>query len=162
MHLAFAYPSRHDLPAYREYTAAVQRVATEIEEEFGTDEWSPLVLAVDDDYARSLAAYRIADVLLVNPVRDGMNLVAKEGPILADRGARWCSRPRPAPPTSSAEDAFVVNPYDVSATADAMHEALLLDPAERRARSDRLAAVASALPPRRWLAEQVAALDRPS
>jgi trehalose 6-phosphate synthase len=74
VHLAFAYPSRHDLPEYREYTASVQRMAREIVDEFGTEDWVPLVLQVNDDYPRSLAAYRLADVLLVNPVRDGMNL----------------------------------------------------------------------------------------
>ncbi len=79
-HLASAYPSRHDLPEYREYTAQVQRLAAEIEDEFGTDDWRPIVLDVTDDYARSLALYRVGDVLLVNPVRDGMNLVAKEVP----------------------------------------------------------------------------------
>ena len=84
-HLAFAYPSRHDLPEYREYTASVQRMAREIVDEFGTEDWNPLVLQVNDDYARSLAAFRLADVLLVNPVRDGMNLVAKEGPLLSER-----------------------------------------------------------------------------
>ena len=56
-HLAFAYPSRHDLPEYREYTARVQRMAGEIEDEFGTDAWNPLILQVNDDYPRSLAAY---------------------------------------------------------------------------------------------------------
>ena len=55
-HLASAYPSRHDLPEYREYTAQVQRMAVEIENEFGTDDWRPIVLDVTDDYARSLAA----------------------------------------------------------------------------------------------------------
>jgi len=63
-HLAFAYPSRHDLPEYREYTASVQRMAREIVDEFGTEDWNPLVLQVNDDYARSLAAYQLADVLL--------------------------------------------------------------------------------------------------
>jgi trehalose 6-phosphate synthase len=81
-HLASAYPSRHDLPEYREYTAAVQRLATDIEDEFGTDDWRPIVLDVTDDYARSLALYRVGDVLLVNPVPDGMKLVAKEMPLV--------------------------------------------------------------------------------
>jgi trehalose 6-phosphate synthase len=117
-HLAFAYPSRHDLPEYREYTASVQRVASEISAEFGTEGWDPLILQVDDDYARSLAAYRLADVLLVNPIRDGMNLVAKEGPILSERGcALVLSREAGAAAELSA--ALMVNPYDVSQTAAA-------------------------------------------
>ena len=86
VHIVFAYPSRHDLPDYRAYTAEVQRVAREIDDEFATADWSPIVLEVNDDYARSLASLQIADVLIVNPLRDGMNLVAKEGPVLSERG----------------------------------------------------------------------------
>src|SRR5271166_1550689 len=73
--LALAYPSRHDLPEYREYAASVQRLAREIDDEFGSPEWTPILLHANDDYPRSLAGYRLADVLLVNPIRDGMNLV---------------------------------------------------------------------------------------
>ncbi|MFB9963981.1 alpha,alpha-trehalose-phosphate synthase (UDP-forming) [Sinosporangium siamense] len=158
VHLAFAYPSRHDLPEYREYTAAVQRYAKEIEDEFGTDDWDPLVLNVDDDYARSLAAYRIADVLLVNPIRDGMNLVAKEGPILSPRAALVLSREAGAA-AELGGDALLVNPYDVSGTADALHAALVMPEAERMARAVRLSAAATALPPRKWFADQLTALS---
>ena len=88
VHVAFAYPSRQDLAVYRDYTAEVQRVADEINAEYGTDGWTPVVLHVKDDFARSLAAYRLADVALVNPIRDGMNLVAKEVPVVSDDGLR--------------------------------------------------------------------------
>jgi trehalose 6-phosphate synthase len=160
MHLAFAYPSRHDLPEYREYTASVQRLALEICDEFGTDDWQPLILQVNDDYARSLAAYRLADVLLVNPIRDGMNLVAKEGPILSDRGcALVLSREAGAAAELSA-DALMINPYDVTGTAEALHEALMMTDSERRRRRASLARAAAALPPARWFADQLAALDR--
>lgn len=91
VHVAFAYPSRQDLAVYRDYTAEVQRVATEINSQYGTPGWTPVVLHVKDDFARSLAAYRLADVALVNPIRDGMNLVAKEVPVVSDEGACWCS-----------------------------------------------------------------------
>ncbi|WP_242425128.1 trehalose-6-phosphate synthase, partial [Frankia sp. EI5c] len=83
MHLVCAYPSRHDLPEYREYTAAVQRLAAEIEAEFGTARWLPVHLEISDDFPRSLAAMSLADVLVVNPIRDGMNLVAKEGMVVS-------------------------------------------------------------------------------
>jgi trehalose 6-phosphate synthase len=160
VHLAYAYPSRHDLPEYREYTAAVQRIAAEIEDEFTTDDWSPLDLAVNDDYARSLAAYRIADVLIVNPIRDGMNLVAKEGPVLSERGVGLVLSREAGAATDLGDDALVVNPFDVSATAEALHAALSMPPEERAARSARLAAAATALPPQQWFAEQLAALRR--
>ena len=158
-HLASAYPSRHDLPEYREYTATVQRMAAEIEDEFGTPDWRPVVLDVTDDYARSLALYRAGDVLLVNPVRDGMNLVAKEVPILSEDGCVVVLSTEAGAADEFGEDAVLVNPFDVSGTADALHRALSMPAEERRERTRRLAAAATALPPARWLADQVDALD---
>ncbi|MEV1249984.1 trehalose-6-phosphate synthase [Nonomuraea sp. NPDC050022] len=157
VHLAFAYPSRHDLPEYREYTASVQRCAQEIEDEFGTEDWDPLILNVNDDYPRSLAAYRLADVLLVNPIRDGMNLVAKEGPILSPRAALVLSREAGAA-AELGPHALLVNPYDVSGTAVALHDALVMPEEERMNRRDRLEAAATALPPQKWFAAQLDAL----
>ncbi len=159
VHVAFAYPSRHDLPEYREYTAAVQRLATEIDEEFGSPSWRPLLLHVNDDYPRSLAAYRLADVLLVNPVRDGMNLVAKEGPVLAERGCALVLSTEAGAAAELGAEALLVNPFDVSATAEALHAALSMPEEERRARCARLAEAAAALPPQQWFTDQVAALD---
>jgi trehalose 6-phosphate synthase len=156
--LAFAYPSRHDLPEYREYTASVQRLARQISDEFGTDAWDPLILQVNDDYARSLAAYRLADVLLVNPIRDGMNLVAKEGPILSDRGCALVLSREAGAAAELAADALMVNPFDVTGTAAALHEALLMTDSERKRRCESLARAAAALPPARWFADQIAAL----
>jgi trehalose 6-phosphate synthase len=157
VHHAFAYPARHDLPEYREYTAAVQRCAKEIEDAYATEDWDPLILNVNDDYARSLAAYRMADVLLVNPIRDGMNLVAKEGPILSPRCALVLSREAGAA-AELGPDALLVNPYDVSGTAAALHEALVMPEDERVERCARLRTAATALPPQRWFADQLAAL----
>jgi len=161
IHLAFAYPSRHDLPEYREYTARVQRLAGEISEEFGTADWDPLILSVDDDYARSLAAFRLADVLLVNPIRDGMNLVAKEGPILSDRGCALVLSWQAGAAAELCADALMINPYDVSGTARALHEALTMAEPERKRRAASLARQSAALPPGQWFAEQLAALERP-
>lgn len=159
VHLAFAYPSRHDLPEYREYTAAVERVAREIEDEFGTEDWDPLVLQVNDDYPRSLAAYRLADVLVVNPVRDGMNLVAKEGPVLSETGCALVLSREAGAAAELGDDAILVNPYDVSGTARAIQHALEMPAGERAARSGALVGTATALPPQRWFADQLAALD---
>jgi trehalose 6-phosphate synthase len=157
--VASAYPSRHDLPEYREYTARVQRVAAEISEEFGTEHWDPLILQVDDDYARSLAAYRLADVLLVNPIRDGMNLVAKEGPILSDAGCALVLSRETGAAAELAQDALMINPFDVSATAEALHKALEMADSERKRRAASLAKAASALPPTEWFTQQLDALD---
>ena len=158
VHVALAYPSRHDLPAYREYTAAVQRVAREIVDEFATPGWQPVVLEVKDDYARSLAAYAVADVLLVNPLRDGMNLVAKEGPVLSERGLGLVLSREAGAADELGDDADLVNPFDVSGTAEALDRALRTPPEQRASASARLAAAATALPPTAWLEAQRAAL----
>jgi len=160
MHVAFAYPSRHDLPEYREYTAAVQRMAFQIQDEFASPGWDPLLLEVNDDYARSLAACRLADVMLVNPIRDGMNLVAKEGPILSDRGCALVLSTEAGAADELGPHALMVNPFDISQTARALHEALAMSAGERERRSTALAAAGAAVPPSRWFRDQLDALDR--
>ena len=160
VHVAFAYPSRHDLPEYREYTAAVQRMALQIQDEFGSGGWDPLLLEVNDDYPRSLAACRLADVMLVNPIRDGMNLVAKEGPILSDRGCALVLSTEAGAADELGPHALMVNPFDIGQTARALHEALAMSAAERELRSAALAAAAAAMPPSRWFSDQLDALDR--
>ncbi|MGW2021478.1 alpha,alpha-trehalose-phosphate synthase (UDP-forming) [Streptomyces decoyicus] len=158
VHVAFAYPSRQDLAVYREYTAEVGRVAEAINSDYGTADWQPVVLHVKDDFARSLAAYRLADVALVNPIRDGMNLVAKEIPVVSDQGCALVLSREAGAHEELGQDALTVNPYDVSGTAQALHEALTMDAAERSERTARLAATATALPPAQWFLKQLRAL----
>jgi trehalose 6-phosphate synthase len=158
VHVAFAYPSRQDLAVYRDYTAEVQRLADEINAEYGTPGWKPVVLHVKDDFARSLAAYRLADVALVNPIRDGMNLVAKEVPVVSDAGCALVLSREAGAHEELGEDAITVNPYDVTGTATALHEALSMRPEECAERTKRLAAAATALPPARWFLDQLDAL----
>ncbi|MEV0302418.1 alpha,alpha-trehalose-phosphate synthase (UDP-forming) [Streptomyces prasinus] len=158
VHVAFAYPSRQDLAVYRDYTAEVQRVAEEINERYGTPDWRPVVLHVKDDFARSLAAYRLADVALVNPIRDGMNLVAKEIPLLSERGCALVLSREAGAYEELGEDAIAVNPYDVVDTARALHEGLAMSQEERAGRAERLAGAATALPPQQWFLDQLNAL----
>jgi trehalose 6-phosphate synthase len=159
VHLAFTYPSRSGLPEYRAYTSRVRQLALQITEEFGTADWDPLILEMKDDYPRSLAAYALADVLLVNPVRDGMNLVAQEGVVVSEHGCALVLSREAGAAATLAADALLVNPYDLTETAEALHRALTMPDAERRRRGAALAATAAADPPARWLGDQLAALD---
>jgi trehalose 6-phosphate synthase len=159
VHLAFAYPSRSDLAEYRAYTERVRQLARQITAEFGTADWNPLILEVKDDYPRSLAACALADVLLVNPIRDGMNLVAQEGPVLSERGCALVLSREAGAAATLAADALLVNPYDISETAEALHQALVMPDAERQRRSAALAATAAADPPARWLGDQLTSLS---
>lgn len=158
VHLASAYPSRQDLTVYREYTRAVADLADQVNAEFGTPGWQPVLVSVEDDFARSLAAYRLADVALVNPVRDGMNLVAKEIPVVSEAGCVLVLSTGAGAYEELGADALTVNPYDVTATAEALHAALSMPDAERADRTKRLAASATALPPAQWLTAQLDAL----
>ncbi|MER6413621.1 alpha,alpha-trehalose-phosphate synthase (UDP-forming) [Streptomyces humidus] len=161
VHVAFAYPSRQDLAVYRDYMADVQRLTQEINSAYGTPGWTPVLLNLKDDFARSLAAYRLADVALVNPIRDGMNLVAKEVPVVSDEGCALVLSREAGAYGELRDDAIVVNPYDVLETARALHEGLTMDPRERAERTGRLSAAATALPPARWFLDQLNALREP-
>jgi trehalose 6-phosphate synthase len=158
VHVAFAYPSRSGLAEYREYTARVHELAEQINAEFRTPDWEPLILDVKDDYPRSLAACQLADVLLVNPIRDGMNLVAEEGPILSERGCALVLSREAGAAALIGDEALLVNPYDVTATADALDAGLAMPAQERQRRAAAIAAMVSDRAPRFWLNEQLTAL----
>jgi trehalose 6-phosphate synthase len=154
---AFVYPSRVDLAEYQSYRQEVEGLVGRINAAWGTAGWTPILLDTDDDFPRSVAALARYDVLLVNPVKDGLNLVAKEGPLLNQRdGVLVLSREAGA--WEELHDAAVgINPFDVSATADALHAALSMDATARRDHAAAVRAAAAASTPRRWLDEQLAA-----
>lgn len=157
-HLALAYPSRSGLAEYRRYTEQVGKLAEQINAEFGTADWTPVLLEVKDDYPRSLAACQVADVLLVNPIRDGMNLVAEEGPIVSARGCALVLSREAGAAAVLGEDAILVNPFDVPATAKALVQALEMPLTERARRTASLTTTANRYAPPQWLAAQLDAL----
>ena len=158
VHAVFDNPSREDLPAYREYTAAIERLASAIDDEFSTDDWSPVFVEIADDYPAALAVLLRSDVVLINSVRDGMNLVVLEALTISDRSpAVVLSRDTGAAEVLG-DDALLVNPFDISATADALEAALSMGEQERTERASRMRAAAVRLPPDEWFAAQVAAL----
>jgi trehalose 6-phosphate synthase len=159
VHVVYNNPSREDLPEYREYTASIERLASDIVDEFGTQDWMPVDLEIVDDYAGALAVMRRSDVLFVNSVRDGMNLVVLEGLVLSEREpAVVLSREAGAAETLG-DDAVQVNPFDVSATAEALHAALSMPAGERADRAARMAKAAVRMPPAQWFQAQLDALD---
>jgi trehalose 6-phosphate synthase len=163
VHVAQAYPSRQGLAEYLAYAADVEHTAERINHTWGTDDWTPIVLSVRDDWARSLAALTLSDVLLVNPVRDGLNLVAKEGPLLnAADGVLVLSRQAGAweELALGGGGALGVNPFDVAGTADALHAALSMDGPARAARAAALRGVVRARSAADWWADQLAAAQR--
>jgi len=155
--LALAYPSREGLAEYLAYRAEVEQTAAMVNERWGTDQWMPVILDIADDAERSFAALTRADVLLVNPVRDGLNLVAKEGPLVNEHDAVLVLSHEAGAADELGGPALVVNPFDVVATSDALHQALTMTARERAERAVELRRRSLARPPRQWLDDQVSA-----
>jgi trehalose 6-phosphate synthase len=158
VHVVYNNPSREDLPAYREYTARIERLAGDIDEEFSTEEWTPLVLDIADDYPAALAVLRRSDVVFVNSVRDGMNLVVQEGLLLSERDPAVVVSREAGVAEMLGEDALTVNPFDVRATAEALHAALSMPREERATRAERMRNAVVRLPPDEWFQAQLDAL----
>jgi trehalose 6-phosphate synthase len=136
--LAQLQPSRGDIPEYAAYMEAVGRTAEEINEEFGTDGWTPIQLFMMDNFPRSVAAYKNYDALLVNAVRDGMNLVAKEAAVINGKNGVLVLSEYAGAHEELGEHALTVNPFDLDEQADALHEALTMPEDERRKRAEGL------------------------
>ncbi|MDQ2754827.1 MAG: trehalose-6-phosphate synthase [Actinomycetota bacterium] len=147
---AFVYPSRQGLADYLAYGQEVVTMARLLNEKWGRDGWTPILLDSDDNYARSVAALRRADVFLVNPVRDGLNLVAGEGALVNERDATLILSTRAGSFDTLGDHALGINPFDVSATASALGAALDLPAAERAARAANLRATVLGRNPLDW------------
>jgi trehalose 6-phosphate synthase len=152
---ALLYPSREGLPEYLAYRQEVEGLVERLNARWATASWTPIMYDASDDFPRSIASLQRADVVLVNPVRDGLNLVAKEAVLVGDAAVVLSTE---AGVYEELGDAGVlgVNPFDVGATADAMHEALRMDRDERARRHEQLHAIVTARTPRDWLEEQLA------
>jgi len=156
---ALLAPSRQDIPEYAEYAAAVERAAREVNERFGRDGWRPVELDVADDFHRSVAGYKQFDVLLVNPVFDGLNLVTKEAFLVNEHDGALVLSENAGVHEELGNWALSVNPLDVSGQADALYEALTLDRAERRRRAGAIRDHVRAHDLHAWMESQLADLD---
>lgn len=158
--LALLSPSRMELDAYRAYAEECLAEAARINRELGEQDWSPIDIHVQDDYVGAVAAYGLYDVLMVNPVIDGMNLVAMEGPLLNRRhGVLVLSRNAGAFGRLG-RYAVPVNPFDIGEMADALATALDMPMDERQRRARGLSRLVLANPPERWVGGQLEDLER--
>jgi trehalose 6-phosphate synthase len=133
--LALLDPSRQDIPEYSEYTAAIQRAARTVNDRFQREGWVPLDLRIEDNFLQAVAGYKQFDVLLVNAIFDGMNLVAKEAPLVNRRDGVLILSENAGAHEELGEWVVTVNPFDVAGQAEAIHAALTMSARERRRRS---------------------------
>ena len=154
---AFVYPSREAVPEYQRYRDEVDAAARAVGDRWRTADWEPIIYDDSDDYPGSVAALARADALLVNPIRDGLNLVAKEGPLVNDRHGVLALSTEAGAWAELGGVALAVDPYDVAGTAAVLHRALTMSEDERRRHAADLRTLALARSPRAWLDENLAA-----
>jgi len=157
--LALLDPSRQDIPEYAEYLGAIQRAARALNDRFQQSGWLPVDLQVQDNFPQAVAAYKQYDALLVNAIFDGMNLVAKEAPLVNERDGVLILSENAGAHEELAAWALTINPFDVSGQAEAIHRALTMAPAERRARIEGIRRHVRAHDIGWWIDGQLADLD---
>jgi trehalose 6-phosphate synthase len=158
--LALLDPSRQEIPEYAEYLGAIQREARRVSDRFQQSGWRPIDLEIADDFAKSVAAYKQFDVLLVNAIFDGMNLVAKEAPLVNECDGVVVLSENAGAHAELGEWALTVNPFDVEGQAEAIENALAMDADERRGRLDAIRAHVREHDLNRWTDTLLGALDR--
>jgi trehalose 6-phosphate synthase len=154
--IAQLMPSRTDVPEYAEYLERIEALVAVVNHRHGTPDWMPIQLKLRDDLEEAVAAYKHYDVLLVNAMFDGMNLVAKEGPIVNERFGVSILSENTGAHEELGEYALSVNPFDLQELADSIHAALTMEPAERERRLRGLKDIVTARDPGDWIDEQLA------
>jgi trehalose 6-phosphate synthase len=152
---AMVYPSRAHMPEYLAYADEVAEAVDRVNDRWATRDWLPIVLDDRDDFARSVAGLQRYDVLLVNPLRDGLNLVAMEGPVLNRRDGIVCLSREAGAHDVLGRAVETIHPYDIEQGAVALDTALMMPMDERATRARRTRELASARTPTMWLADLV-------
>ncbi|NJL92382.1 MAG: trehalose-6-phosphate synthase [Anaerolineae bacterium] len=153
--LALLVPSRMEVDEYQTYFQEIMALAGMINAEFSQELWEPVRIIVGDNYVRAIAAMQLYDVLLVNPIADGMNLVAKEGVLVNQRNGMLVLSENAGAFYELGEHALTVSPYDVYGTAEALNTALTMPSAERETRAAPLREIVRAADVRHWFSAQV-------
>ncbi len=154
--IAQLMPSRSDVPEYAEYLEKIEALVAVVNHRHGTPDWMPIQLKLRDDLDEAMAAYKNYDVLLVNAMFDGMNLVAKEGPLVNERAGVSILSENTGAHEELGEFAISVNPFDIQELATSIHTALTMDEGERRRRITGLKEIVTARDPGDWIDEQLA------
>jgi trehalose 6-phosphate synthase len=157
---ALLQPSRQDVDEYVEYLAKIRDVASHINTKHGNTDWMPIDLRIESNLPRAVAAYKHYDVLIVNPIFDGMNLVAKEAPLVNERNGVMILSENAGAHEELGSFALTVNPFDVEAQAEALHRALVMPAEERAVRLEQIKRIVRENDVGKWLSAQQADIVR--
>jgi trehalose 6-phosphate synthase len=158
--LALLQPSRQDVEEYADYTEAIRRVVADVNLKHGTSDWQPIDLRLEEDLDQAIAAYLLYDVLVVNAIVDGMNLVAKEAVVVNQRDGVLALSETTGAYEELGRFAVTLYPFDVAQQAEALYQALTIDPGERRRRGREAAAWVRDHDVSAWLGAQLADIGR--
>src|SRR3954452_1984389 len=158
--LALLDPSRQEIPEYAEYLGAIQREARRVNDRFQQEGWLPIDLTIQDNFIGSVAAYKQFDVLFVNAIFDGLNLVAKEGPLVNTRDGVVVLSENAGVYEELGGWALTITPFYVASQAEAINAALTMGESERRARLEAMRAHVREHDVAEWIEAQLADLDR--
>lgn len=153
--MALLVPSRMEVDEYQDYLQQIMAQAGMINAEFSDAFWEPIRIVVGDNYHRAIGAMQFYDVLLVNPIADGMNLVAKEGVLVNQRNGVLLLSEHAGAFYELGDHALTVSSFDVYGTAQAMHQALTMSAVEREERATALRQIVEQADVRRWFYDQL-------
>jgi trehalose 6-phosphate synthase len=157
--VAHLQPSRQDVPEYAEYLERIEALVAVVNHRHGTTDWMPIDLRVYDDFYEAVARYKHCDLLMVNAIFDGMNLVAKEAPVINVRDGVLMLSENTGSHEELKDYALTVNPFDIQEQADVIYRALTMSPEERRTRAEGLKKVIHSRTPADWIEEQLADIE---
>ncbi len=157
--IAHLQPSRQDVPEYAEYLERIEALVAVVNHRHGTTDWMPIDLRIYENFHDAVARYKHFDLLMVNSIFDGMNLVAKEAPAVNTRDGVLMLSENTGSHEELGDCTLTVNPFDIQEQADAIYRALTMGPEERRARSERLKEIIFSRNPGDWVDEQLADIE---
>ncbi len=157
--IAHLQPSRQDVPEYAEYLERIEALVAVVNHRHGTTDWMPIDLRIYENFPEAVARYKHFDLLMVNSLFDGMNLVAKEAPAVNSRDGVVMLSENTGSHEELGECTLSVNPFDIQEQADTIHRALTMDPEERRLRAARLREIVRERDPGVWISEQLGDIE---
>jgi trehalose 6-phosphate synthase len=152
---AFLQPSRQDVAAYRNYIRRVRQVVQRINSQYGGQGWQPVRLEFGESMRKAMAALRNFDVLVVNPVYDGLNLISKEGALVNRADGVIVLSENAGAHEELNPHVLSINPFDIMATANAMHQAIVMSAEEKKKRNESAREVVRTNDITRWITRQV-------
>ena len=153
--LAFLVPSRTHIRQYQRYMDEIQQVIQQINNNHGTEDWQPIVPYIENNYTQAIAGMKLYDALLVNTIIEGMNLVAKEGPVVNNRDGVLILSHSSGVHRQLAHGALSVSPTDIEGTMKALYQAVNMSPEDRKDRAARLFESVCREDINHWLYQQI-------